>query len=405
MVVRKRKNFTSYQIMYWNRDTWKQTVDASFRDKVQAMTYLNKMEIWLNRQGERPERPDQFIPNPARMAERNVGRKTASAALEEYLNSAPTKEKTRAINRRNIERFYAYTDLVYVDEATTTHVDAWCSSMWKEELSKATIAQRLRSLKAFLEHAGFPGVVTAKQSSRWGAYSQYAREKHFYTKEEFDTIISAIGTYPFSGRYNAHGKVWWIAFVTLLYDTGLRFAEACHLRWEDLDFDSEILRVTGRQGTELVAGWTPKSKRGERILPMTKRLIRAMTDLQGEAAIGVPYCFVGAGRYRELVAGKFNLGTRGDLLNGVYKKFVMIRKYAGITEGDLHSLRGTFITEGINRGLSPKDMQYLAGHSNCKTTLDIYTRTIEPGALVSKARAAMDDESQQSTVRPPIRME
>lgn len=39
-----------------------------------------------------------------------------------------------------------------------------------------------------------------------------------------------------------------------------------------------------------------------------------------------------------------------------------------------HQLRHTYITNLIYKGIDPKTMQYLAGHENSKTTMDIYAK-------------------------------
>ena len=41
---------------------------------------------------------------------------------------------------------------------------------------------------------------------------------------------------------------------------------------------------------------------------------------------------------------------------------------------DLHSMRYTFITALISKGVDPKTVQYLAGHTDVKTTLGIYAQ-------------------------------
>ena len=39
-----------------------------------------------------------------------------------------------------------------------------------------------------------------------------------------------------------------------------------------------------------------------------------------------------------------------------------------------HLLRHTYITNLINANVDPKTVQYLAGHENSKTTMDIYAK-------------------------------
>lgn len=39
-----------------------------------------------------------------------------------------------------------------------------------------------------------------------------------------------------------------------------------------------------------------------------------------------------------------------------------------------HQLRHTYITNLLHAGVDPKTVQYLAGHENSKTTMDIYAK-------------------------------
>ena len=55
-----------------------------------------------------------------------------------------------------------------------------------------------------------------------------------------------------------------------------------------------------------------------------------------------------------------------------------------------HQLRHTYITNLIYKGVDPKTVQYLAGHENSKTTMDIYAKVKynKPEKLSSVVNAA-----------------
>ena len=55
-----------------------------------------------------------------------------------------------------------------------------------------------------------------------------------------------------------------------------------------------------------------------------------------------------------------------------------------------HQLRHTYITNLIYKGVDPKTVQYLAGHENSKTTMDIYAKVKynKPEELSSVLNAA-----------------
>ena len=55
-----------------------------------------------------------------------------------------------------------------------------------------------------------------------------------------------------------------------------------------------------------------------------------------------------------------------------------------------HQLRHTYITNLIYAGVDPKTVQYLAGHENSKTTMDIYAKVKynKPDELLSVVNSA-----------------
>ena len=57
-----------------------------------------------------------------------------------------------------------------------------------------------------------------------------------------------------------------------------------------------------------------------------------------------------------------------------------------------HQLRHTYITNLLYAGVDPKTVQYLAGHENSKTTMDIYAKIKynQPKELVGVVNAAFN---------------
>jgi len=66
-------------------------------------------------------------------------------------------------------------------------------------------------------------------------------EIRYVTQAEIDAILGECKKVP--GDY----AVWWQAFVTTLYTSGLRLGEATHLTWRDVDFEQSEIRVTAKR--------------------------------------------------------------------------------------------------------------------------------------------------------------
>ena len=90
------------------------------------------------------------------------------------------------------------------------------------------------------------------------------------------------------------------------------------------------------------------------------------------------------------------------LVDGKYVKYMLYPKlgekarnnghvvYSLDFEVTPHQLRHTYITNLIYKGVDPKTVQYLAGHENSKTTMDIYAKVKynKPEELSSVVNAA-----------------
>jgi len=92
----------------------------------------------------------------------------------------------------------------------------------------------------------------------------------------------------------------WRAFLTLLYTTGLRLNEACHLTWANIDFENGMLQVSAKRDTTTTVPWEPKDHE-LRHIPVSPGSLKVLAEWQAEAPEGVPYAFVTLERYRRVM--------------------------------------------------------------------------------------------------------
>jgi integrase len=176
----------------------------------------------------------------------------------------------------------------------------------------------------------------------------------FYEFEDYARLVEAAGKLGTSE----------LLVVLLGGDAGLRRGEIMALRWCDVDFRRNQLRIeqaafcrSRRAAREALAPqWvvdTPKSGKG-RIVPMTTALHAALKDhrhLRGEYVL----CL-----------------DNGDPLPGhvVRDWLERAQRRAGLrVMGSLHKLRHTFCSHLAMRGAPAKAIQELAGHESLSTTL------------------------------------
>ena len=133
--------------------------------------------------------------------------------------------------------------------------------------------------------------------------------------------------------------------IVFLYYAGLRLDEARNIKWQDIDFDREIIHLKTAKGDK------------ERVVFLHKKLIGIlkMYGINKEGLIFVSQ------RY-----GKYNKRTIQQIIKSASKK-VGIKK--NVTP---HTLRHSFATHLLEGGADIRYIQQLLGHKDLKTT-QIYT--------------------------------
>jgi integrase len=185
----------------------------------------------------------------------------------------------------------------------------------------------------------------------------------------------------------------WSALYVLAVTTGLRQGELLGLGWEDVDLGSTTLRV---RHTLQPPGF-PKGAPARLTPPKTRRSLRS---------VHLPHSAVGALlRHRELQASERSrsngtwrdrglvfpntLGGYADYTNLMPRHFKPLLRRAGLPDIRFHDLRHTCATLLLTKGVHPKIVSEILGHSSIAITLDIYSHVI-PG-LGEAAALAMED--------------
>jgi len=152
-------------------------------------------------------------------------------------------------------------------------------------------------------------------------------------------------------------------FVALVYFQALRVGEGCHLRWDDLDFEKSLIRVRGRDESNGVKAWEPKSKAGSRVLPMRAKVREMFLHRFQERQAVSLYVF-------------WRLQRCAHPERQVQRRFQKECKRIGILPMEerqpaLRDLRRTQLTE-LAHTLSPYELQVFAGHESPQTTSKYY---------------------------------
>ena len=164
-------------------------------------------------------------------------------------------------------------------------------------------------------------------------------------------------------REEIKGEEYWYDFFYLEVMTGLRRGEICGLKWSDIDFGANKLRVqrsvSSKKGGGVNIGET-KTNTGTRNIIMPPSVIDALRKRKQTAITA-------------WVFPAFLNPEQPIHPEAAYRKLKVILKHAGLPQIRFHDLRHTFATHAMKGGVDAKTLSGILGHTNASFTLDTYT--------------------------------
>lgn len=151
-------------------------------------------------------------------------------------------------------------------------------------------------------------------------------------------------------------------FVLIGLEAGLRRGELLGLQWKDIDFDAGTISVNRsitptKDNYEGEINIELKTDAARRTIPVARSLIEELRSAISRSKS--VYVIPGKnGKFMGMSTCSYHWG---NLVHRVGFDVVP------------HQMRHTRITRWFEQGLNIKDVQYLAGHSNSRMTLDVYT--------------------------------
>ena len=270
-----------------------------------------------------------------------------------------------------------------LQQITAVDVDRFYAQLAKDgspggrgALSKSTIRKAHVLIGKALGDAERKGLVqrnVARVSSPPSASSARAPEMKVWTPEQLRTFLDFVAT-------DSHGSMLRLAALT-----GLRRAELCGLRWQDVDLDSPRLVVRQAITTvdhEPTVG-DVKSTRSRRVIdldPATVNVLRAQRIHQLEERLSGGRDWVDSALVFTMPDGR---GWHPDVITRAFARLV---ERSGLPRIRLHDLRHSHATHLLAAGTNIRVTSERLGHASVAFTLDVYGHVL-PGQQADAAAA------------------
>jgi integrase len=242
----------------------------------------------------------------------------------------------------------------------------------RRRVQPITVNNYWRALRPFFndmeKRDGVPNPYKGAKAPRFNAPPPKGK-----SVSDCEQILRAARNYPWRTGYEAALAV---TLLGVMLFAGLRRSEALDLEYTDVDLGTHTLRI--RHGKGMFGG-------RERIVPLAPQLEHLLRQYMRERDA------------REIVAPAFFVGVRGRPLGigSVTHIIKNVRVAAGL-HFTAHSLRHSFVTTMIMRGVPLPVVRDVAGHRDFATTLQ-YTAVQTPDRLAAVSQ--LDFLSAPSRVR------
>jgi integrase/recombinase XerD len=253
--------------------------------------------------------------------------------------------------RRDCDRFFAWlatTNIKTWSEITVGKLGEYLAYLQDENLSPSSTARHVASLKTFFKFLVLDEHITASPAAAISRPGMWERTPTVLSSEQVRSLTSA----PMArDKLHLRDK----ALVELLAATGARASEIATLKTADLNLEQRFCKCKGKGDKERLMPFGETAQEALKIYltAIRPKLVEHRTD-----------------------PGVVFLTGRGAPLSRIeiWKLFKKYAKRAGVPESaSPHTLRHSYATQMLAKGVDLRAIQELLGHSSITTTQH-YTR-------------------------------
>lgn len=254
----------------------------------------------------------------------------------------------------------------------------------EEDYSGSTIEQTYSTMGSMFK-AALVNDVIPKHPMDGLKYIIKGKRKNDIKALTIDEQGKFIETSKWTSNYNQYA---------LILETGLRTGELVGLTWDSIDLSRKTLTVNKsleyRHSRGTWEAGPPKTRSGYRTIPLTTNAYNILYGLYSNRKSRRESEDLNLIlEFKDSLTGEMRILNMKDLIfvskrtgmpikNSTYDADLQcLCEKAGIKHISMHSLRHTYATRAIERGVNPKALQTLLGHASLQTTMDTYVHVTD----------------------------
>ncbi len=342
--IKKAKNGTYYfraNLGYDVNGKKIQKYQSGFKTKKEAKEEYYKLLLM---------KPDDFAESENKMMFKQY---VEELFLPWYRNKVKTQTYENRIH--TILKHFPYFYKLAVCDIEPIHVQKW-----QLKLSTNLKPSYVRSVQGLfslaMDRAVVLGIANTNPSKVIGNVNKPKQEVDFWTKEEFEKVISLIYKEDFYQHF---------LFISLwlLFMTGMRIGEATAIQWNDIDFETGVLSINKTLYYKNLNDYRftePKTKASIRHIVLDKTtiiLLKAWKNAQHKVV------------KTNYVMSYNGVPTQKHTISYAIDRYA---KKAGIHRIRIHGLRHSHASLLISMGENPLIIKERLGHEDIETTLGTY---------------------------------
>lgn len=274
-----------------------------------------------------------------------------------------------------VRRVLPYIGRVRLRALTPEHVQHAIGQLVASGLAPRTVRQVHMVLRRALKQAVQWRLLTSNPSDAVKPPRAARKEMRVLSEDQIRQLLSVT-------RKTRQHALW-----VLLATTGCRVGEALGLRWSDIDFTAStamIARALQCQRPANLVFVEPKTARSRRSVPLpaeTLAILKEQRRSQDHDRDEAGALWLETGLVFTTPIG----GPRNP--RNLTGAFALALRRAGLPRVRIHDLRHSAATHLLTKGVHPKVVQDLLGHSTIAITLDTYSHVMP--ALAKEASGLM----------------